>query len=203
METYIALILFILPGYLARKIARDFLDTQPVINTFELTVSALLYDICIFPGAYFLTWLRFPDIALFRYTDFFSSTDRIVWLATATILTAVFAGFIVPWIQRLYISMLNRIRTRQGQTIVTPNMTTFDSIFNDGEIHWVEVYQDKKLIARGILDQSYADMQELYVENNDELLPAYMDTVGKIKRYKGTYIDYKHHLIIKEIDTSA
>ena len=46
----------------------------------------------------------------------------------------------------------------------------------------------------------FAARGELYVTDEKDI-SAYMDESNKIKRYKGTYIDYKNNLVVKEIDT--
>ena len=111
------------------------------------------------------------------------------------------AGITWKYLKPQYVKAINYIRKTSNQNTVNLDKSVFDIIFNDGDVHWVEIHRDGELLARGILGSMFAARGELHIVDAEDCISAYMDENGKPKHYEGTYIDYKNNLVIKEIST--
>ena len=199
VENYIALLLFVMPGYLARLVYGHLEDGMFEKDKFRIIMESLLYNMAIIPTVYFaLVCMGFnaesPNL-------FFSATLNIAVYAACAVMAAIVAGGAWKFLKPFYVKGINRLRRASDQNTIDLDKSVFDIAFNDGQIHWVEVHREGEMLARGIMGMMYASRGELYVTDEENCISVYTDEQGNPKRYKGTYIDYKNNLTIKEICT--
>ncbi len=199
MENYIALLLFVMPGYLARLVYGHVEDGVLEKDKFRIIMESLLYNMAIIPTVY-LALLCTGKKVESPYT-FFSESINIAMYAGSSVVVAILSGVAWKYLKPWYVKGINRLRKSSNQNTIDIDKTVFDLVFNDGSTHWVEVYRDDKLLARGILGRMFISRGELYIVDEEDCISAYVDQQGKSKRYVGTYIDYKNNLIIKDIST--
>ena len=199
MENYIALLLFVMPGYLARLTYGHVEDRILEKDKFHIVMESLLYNMAIIPTVYVI--LLYMGSGIEDPYIFFSTPINIARYAVCAIITAMLAGITWKYLKPQYVKAINYIRKTSNQNAVNLDKSVFDIIFNDGDVHWVEIHRDGELLARGILGSMFAARGELHIVDAEDCISAYMDENGKPKHYEGTYIDYKNNLVIKEIRT--
>ena len=198
MEGYMALLLFVMPGYLARLVYGHVEDRILEKDKFHIIMESLLYNIVIIPAVYIA--LLCIGVSTENVQAFFLIPTNIAIYGVCSFVMAILAGLAWKYLKPRYVKGINLVRKLSNQNSIELGKSVFDLTFNDGEVHWVEIYRDAELLARGILYRMFAARGELYVTDEKDI-SAYMDESNKIKRYKGTYIDYKNNLVVKEIDT--
>ena len=198
METYMALLLFVMPGYLARLVYGHVEDRILEKDKFHIIMESLLYNMLIIPAVYIA--LSCIGVSVENVQAFFLIPTNIAIYGVCSFVMAVLTGFAWKYLKPWYVRGINCVRKLSNQNAINLGKSVFDLTFNDGEVHWVEVYRDERLLTRGILQTMFAVRGELYV-TDEKNISAYTDESNKIKRYKGTYIDYKNNLVVKEIDT--
>ena len=199
MENYIALLLLIVPGFIARKIYKQTNNVREDLSQFEETLYCLATSLVIgiislwVAGAYFTN-----DISTIK--GLFGNITFIRNYALTCLLISIPVGFLIYASLRIYNKVINVARgNNKGQVVLST--TVFDERFNDGNYHFVEVYKDDKLLGRGMLNDRIEKYKELYLIDSEkaykELLQSY--EVEKFP-YKGIYIDGKSGIVIKEIN---
>jgi hypothetical protein len=201
MESYVALLLFVMPGYLARLVYGHVEDGVLEKDKFRIVMESMLYNMAIIPTVYFM--LLCTGRKLESLYTFFSVPDNVAVYAICSTIGAIAAGIAWKRLKPWYVKGINRLRKSSNQNTIDIDKTVFDLAFNDGSTHWVEVYRDNKLLARGILGYMFTSHGELYVIDAEDYISAYMGENGKPKHYEGTYIDYKNNLVLKEISTKT
>lgn len=199
MENYIALLLIVMPGYLSRLIYRHISDEVPDKDKFKIIMESLLYDVIILPLVYLIIHYITPDIDQIKM--FFTIPQYIGMYAICALFLSIVVSVSWKYLKPKYNHIVNYIRKARGLNEITLNQSVFTRAFNDGLTHWVEVYKDDKLITRGLILHFWDSNAELYVCDAEDCISPYLDIEGKVKQYKGVYVDYKHNIVIKEIDT--
>ncbi len=199
MENYVALLLFVMPGYLARLVYGHVEDGVFEKDKFRIIMESLLYNMAIIPMVYLA--LICLGINVESPHLFFSLPRNIASYAVCAVVAAIIAGVAWRYLKPFYVKGINRLRRASDQNTIDIDKSVFDLAFNDGQIHWVEVYREGEMLARGIMGMMYASRGELYITDEEDCISVYMDKLGNPKRYKGTYIDYKNNMVIKEIGT--
>ena len=199
MESYVALLLFVMPGYLARLIYGHVEDGVLEKDKFRIVMESMLYNMAIIPTVYFM--LLCTGRTLESPHTFFSVPDNVAVYAIYSTMAAIAAGIAWKHMKSRYVKGINRLRKLSNQNTIDIDKTVFDIVFHDGEVHWVEVYRDGELLTRGILGSMFTSHGELHIVDAEDYISAYTDENAKPKHYEGTYIDYKNNLVIKEIST--
>ncbi|MFC2499962.1 MAG: hypothetical protein ACFNUC_04345 [Selenomonas noxia] len=199
MESYVALLLFVMPGYLARLIYGHVEDGVLEKDKFRIVMESMLYNMAIIPIVYFM--LLCTGRTLESPYTFFSVPDNVAVYAIYSTMAAIIAGIAWRYMKPWYVKGINRLRKSSNQNAIDIDKTVFDIAFNDGDVHWVEIHRDGEMLARGILGSMFTTHGELYIVDAEDCISAYTDENGKPKHYEGTYIDYKNNLVIKEIST--
>ncbi len=195
METYIALFLLIMPGYLAKIVNGHLCDNIDTSDKFRLTMEAMLYDSAIMPIVYVL--LHFWTSEIDNVKLFFSNMGNTMVYGTCAIIISILVGIAWKWLLLAYQLVVNFIRGDDGNEI-TIGKSIYDINFNDGKVHLVEVYKEGNLICRGYLSKMYFDNKEILLEDAEEVFDE-MEKCGK-KSYKNFYVDFDNALTVKEID---
>lgn len=203
METYLALLLLIMPGYVAKTINGHLCDNINTNDKFRLTMEALMYDAAIIPIVYLL--LHFWTADIDNINIFFANMKNIMVYAGCAGIVSVVFGILWKWILVWYQQGINSLRgAEKGEkpeaNKITIGKSLFDISFNDGQAHLVEVYKDGNVIGRGYLSGMYYDNHEitLAVGKEEEGLTS-MDESEK--HYKFIYMDWKNGLVVKELKT--
>lgn len=196
METYLALLLLIMPGYVAKTVNGHLCDNINTNDKFRLTMEALMYDAIIIPIVYGLLHLWTVDID--NVELFFSNMGNTMAYGVCAIGISVMVGILWGWLLPYYQKAVNCIRDRDGGNAITIGKSVYDIYFNDGEVHLVEVYKDEKLLGRGYIYQMYFDNKEILLEEAEEVF-AGLQKLGK-KPYGNVYVDFGNNLTIKEIN---
>ena len=196
METYIALFLLIMPGYLAKIVNGHLCDNINTSDKFRLTMEALLYDAAIMPVVYSLLHFWTADIENVKL--FFSNMGNVMVYGACAIIVSVLVGGIWKWLLLRYQNIINFIRGRDNGNEITIGKSVYDINFNDGQVHLVEVYKDEKLMGRGYLSRMYFDNKEILLEDAEKIFHSLEEFGDKI--YKNVYVDFGNGLTIKEID---
>lgn len=198
MESYVALLLFVVPGYLARLVYGHVEDGVLEKDKFRIIMESLLYNMAIIPTVYLA--LLCAGRTMNPPYIFFSEPINIAMYAGFSVVVAVLAGVAWKYLKPWYVRGINRVRKISNQNAIDLDKSVFDLAFNDGKSHWVEVYKEDKVLARGLLGIMYASNGELYITDEEDCISPYLDENGKPKQYMGTYIDYKNNLLIREIE---
>lgn len=194
METYIALFLLIMPGYLAKIVNGHLCDNININDKFKLTMEALLYDAVIIPAVYVLIHLQTADID--NVPLFFSNMKNIMVYGAVAIAVSLASGVAWKWGALIYQGLINWLRG-EGNNI-TIGKSVFNISFNDGKVHLIEIYKNGDIIGRGYLSCMYFDNQEIVLEDAQEIFDLLDQYNGK--EYKKIYLDFANGILIKEID---
>lgn len=197
METYIALFLLIMPGYLARIVSGHLCDNINTSDKFRLTMEALLYDAAIMPIVYSV--LHFWTSEIDDAKLFFSNTGNVMVYGACAIAISVLVGVSWKWILSVYQRFINYIRKKSCDNEITIGKSIYDINFNDGEVHLVEVFKDEKLIGRGYISGMYFDNKEILLADAEDIFNELEENAGE-KSYKHVYIDFGNGFTIKEIN---
>jgi hypothetical protein len=208
MENYLAILLLIVPGYIARKIYKHTNDVRDDLSTFEETLYCLMFSgiisivaltimVISIHGCYFdYSTLHVSDIQLYANNLGFIGKYVGLVLIVTTIL-----GLSTYWLNIYYTYCVNMVRGTEKAAVVL-NQSIFDSYFNDGKYqHFVEVYKDGTLLCRGRLNSNVEKYKELGIEPCENGIKDMMVALKmKQPRYKKIYYDGIRGILIKEFD---
>lgn len=208
MENQLAILLLIVPGYIARKIYKHTNDVRDDLNTFEETLYCLMFS-----GAIALIALMFMLISIhginFDYStlqiknlrEYANSIEYIAKYICLVIIMAIVLGLITFQLNTWYTYLVNKVRSPK-KTPVVLNQSIFDAYFNDGQYqHFVEIYKDDKFLCRGRLNSNVEKYKELGIEPCEEGIIEVMDALEmEYPRYKKIYYDGPSGILIKEYD---
>lgn len=202
MESYIALLLLIVPGFVARKIYKQTNNIREDLGQWEESLYCLFYSLVLAVVAMALTGaLQMNTIP--QWEQLFASMAFCIKYAAVVGVGSVILGLLTHPLLTRYIWLINKIR-RQQDGYIDISKTIFDECFSDGELHIVEVYKDGKFLARGGLIRYSEKYKEFYLEDVEEEYTdlLYQRGVPRLP-YLGTYVDGQTGMSIKVIDLSA
>ena len=200
MGTYIALLLLVVPGFIARKIYKQTNNIREDLGQWEESLYCLFYSLVLAVVAMALTGaLQMNTIP--QWEQLFTSMAFCIKYTAVVGVGSVVLGLLTRPLLTGYTWIINKLRRKQdGQIAIST--TIFDELFHDGHRHLVEVYKDDKFICRGELVESIERYKEYYIkdcmEEYQELLQALQCSALP---YVGTYIDGKTGFVIKELLT--
>ena len=198
MENYIALLLLIVPGFIARKIYKQTTNVREDLSQFEETLYCLFYSLIIAIISLWICGALYGDIK--TIITLYNNLTFITSYAITAIVLSIVLGASIKYLLIGYNKAVNRLRNDKDGEIAISH-TIFDDVFNDGKPHWIEVYKDGKLLGQGFLEYSVEKYKELYLSDlTDEYRELLFVSNGKIE-YKGVYIDGKTGITIKDIKT--
>lgn len=196
METYLALFLLIMPGYLAKIVNGHLCDNIDTNDKFKITMEALLYDAVIIPIVYFLLHFWTSDIDNIHL--YFSNMGNTMVYGAVAIVISILTGIAWKWGLLKYQNFINWIRDREKDNIITIGKSVFNIRFNDGKVHLVEIYKNGDLIGSGYLSNMYFDNREIMLEDAKEVFDLLDKCNGK--EYKAIYLDIASGIMIKELN---
>lgn len=201
MDNYLALLLFIVPGFVAYQIENILNDEKEILDNFKITLIALVYNIFIMFGCY-IVFLNFESIdygiTFSELSDKFQSCTFFIHYITFSLLISIVMGITWYYLKKIYYWIMNYFRIKEGKNEFCYKATVLDECFNDGEDHLVKIIYDDKVI-RGWIGCFCSKSKEFYINRADEFIESLEKTDVGIK-YKGVYIDNQNHLVIQEYD---
>ena len=198
MENYIALLLMIVPGFMARKIYKQTSNIREELGQFEETLYCLFYSLFISITVLWISGALYGDVA--TILTLFHGLPFITEYAVAATVVSVIMGISIKYLLAGYNHIINIIRNDKDGKIIISN-TIYDNIFNNGKTHIVEVYKDGIFLGRGAIVNSVEKYKEFYLEDVEEGYREVTDAMGVSQLpYKGIYIDGRTGIVIKELD---
>lgn len=156
METYIALLLMIVPGFIAREIYKNLSsEDQKETNLSEIVYSLIFSIFIILLNYIFIKLfgnLKFIGVAkntnqntLTGITNLFQSISFIIFYIVITIVHSIFIGYMWNIIYPFYLKAINFILENNGGNELTGNSSLLSHL-DDGKEHILEIttYKDGK-----------------------------------------------------------
>lgn len=180
MSIYIALLLLVLPGFLSRKIYKQTNDIRETYDQYEETLYCLLNSLIIFLLIFILA-----GIISFKYnwamnmfdlkilSEYFLDVKFIIKYSVIATVFSYLLGIFTHKILYLHQKIINFVRKKKNLTEIKLSNTIFDEMFNDNQKHFVEIYKDDKMIARGeilISNEKHKEFCLEYFEEDIEVL---------------------------------
>ena len=153
METYIAMLLFIVPGFISMFVYNRISNPERKKSDFMKTVSALIFNIFIFGETLLILQPFYPEINIlgltnnFKYANFavfYILTTLVCGIVTA-VLWDILSSNVVPLVVNKY-----RVETMNRNKILE-KPSAFENIFNDGKNHLVCITKADREIGFGML----------------------------------------------------
>jgi hypothetical protein len=141
MEQYIAILFLIAPGFIAKAISEKFTRKSEKKDTFEITVSSLIFSVFVILITYAFL-LIFTDLSMSDsgIKELFSSPRFIIRYAIISILISIYCGYVWNLLQPIYYMLINHLRRLAGKNIIQSG-TVFETTFDDGRDHLVRIQQ--------------------------------------------------------------
>jgi hypothetical protein len=155
METYIAILLLIVPGFIARYFFEKLNDNFTNEDKFQVTISALIYSI-------FIILLNYSIIKVLRVIDTsslqdiaknFSSINFVIFYTLITLPISLYVGYLWNELFPLFMSLINSIRDYKGKNSCGLDPSVCASYFNDGKEHLITIKKNGIAIGRGFIDR--------------------------------------------------
>jgi|GEM_PF-1490093 len=205
METYIALLLLIVPGFIAENIF-ELLNHSKVSKTkLEEIIRALTYSVFILLGNY----LVLQEYYIYYHKPILSSINDLLIKLTyigftikyilLTLMLSIILALLWNWLFPNVIKIVNSIRKKQNKNEVNLSGTIFNRFFNDGQIHAIKIEKDGKSYAQGFIQgQNTSDnkLQEVYLTKSNIIT----DRPDLINQFNGVYVNFEKDILIKEYD---
>jgi hypothetical protein len=200
LETYIALLLLVVPGFISYNIYEKLNHDRKVDNQLELTIKAMIYNIFIL----FANCLSMLIGRIFTVDTMMYRIKNLVFIllyAVITLLNSIIVAFAWNWFKPKVIDFLNRKRKNEGKNSFSDAETVWANKFNDGKLHGVLIERDGKEIAKGVIksiSDSDGKSKELYL-----ILIDFLDKRPEcFDKRKGVYFDLDTNTKITEYDIS-
>jgi hypothetical protein len=199
LETYISLLLMIVPGFIARKIYEQ-LNYEPKSKSdFETTIVSLIYSTIIITLNYIvLAWFfKVEFISVNDVVKKFSTTIFVIEYAFLSIIMSIIVALLHNHYNSDIERHINNIRKKAGKTELVDAETIWAKVFIDGQQHAVLIDKDNNEYAKGFVhytsppdgqEKELFLIREDIINNNPDLFDA----------FKGVYIDFDKNIKIKE-----
>jgi len=153
MDTYIAILLMIVPGFLSRMIYKNLNTESKATSDFEKTVISLVFSVFIMV----LVFMYFSIIGIVDLADIntiisrFSSSKFIIFYVATSLVMSFYSTYFCSFLSPYLLKLLNFVRNKTGRK----SLTGFTSIFGslaDGKPHLIKIERNGK-IEYGFLNQ--------------------------------------------------
>ncbi|MEN6567181.1 MAG: hypothetical protein ABFC57_12875 [Veillonellales bacterium] len=200
MENYFALLILVVPGFIARDIYQKLNYDHKITNSFESTISALIYNIFIGLLNYIvivvissLLGIQFSEIKISVENSPFFILYILLTLVDCCIVAIIWDNIHPKYTYKF----INWRRAKKSKNKLLP-VPVWSASFNDGNPHLISIEREGCGKQVGLLER--------FTENNGELKDAYIvqeelaQTIIEKKslRVKGTY--FTNGLNITEYD---
>jgi hypothetical protein len=191
METYIALLLLVVPGFIAKYIYGKLDHQIEVEDKFENIINSLIFNVFILLLNYFvldlfgfLSGAEIKDV-----TILFNSVNFILGYTLLTLITAIAVAVIWDKSNPFYMKLINKYRETENRNCILRD-TVLASSFNDGKSHLISIEKDDKELFRGLILHIDSEKKEMYIEA--------MPDIHLITEVKGKYFDFDKNIQITE-----
>lgn len=148
MEQYFALIVLVLPGFIARRVEES-VHFKGKTTPFEETMWSLAYSI---PIVFF-------SVLIMNIFGDFDSPKKVssfyglaVYTPLSFVLAALFGAFLSAKIQKKFTAYINCLRKRNGRSAINSGGLPWEKLFCDDKKHLVAVHTDKGEVIYGYTD---------------------------------------------------
>ena len=197
METYIAILLLIVPGFISIIIFEKLY--YPITKKFELELitRSLIFSVFVVLLNY-ITLILFNGLSIEEnnISNLFSSVKFVILYGLVTITWSVYLGYIWGKLSFILNKITNYHKKLYGKTLLN-ECCVFDSIFDDGKMHLVKVEHDNK-IEIGFQDRFRVEEDEL----KEYSVTRSKDAMNLIENQdiKNTYINGTYKITDYDID---
>lgn len=191
LETYIALLLLIVPGFIAHNIYEKLNNNRNIKDQFNLTVISLIYSIFIMLGNYlYISKIGLNGMTIDNITLMKSNLLNMKFLIQYIVLTLI-VSILIAYIwnlvnPKLTYVIINIFRQVECKRKLYHHETVPESLFDDGKIHIVCILQNGEE-KMGVLDR-------LRVSNESELEYSLI----KEDEIRNLFISQSDHFIQKQ-----
>ena len=205
MNIYIALLLLVLPGFLTRKIYKQTNDIRENLDQFEETLYCLLNSLIVF-----LLMFILAGVISFKYdwaaqmfnleilSKYFLDVKFVIKYFVVATLMSYTLGIFMHKLMTFHQQIINFVRKKKNLTIVELSNTIFDDMFHDNLKHFVEIYKDDKMIARGEIAVSNEKHKEFCLDVVEDDIDFIKKIGGELPHPKRIYYDGEKNIVIKE-----
>jgi hypothetical protein len=198
MEAYIALLLMIVPGFIAETIYRSLNRDIKYDSTLQETVTALMYNMPILAITclVLIPIYKYKNVADFKAQ--FNNIDFVLVYIIITLIISIAMGFLWNMFEPKVSNFINSIRKNENKNEIENSEGVWDIVFNDGKQHAILIEKDGRECTKGFIKKlsQPQNLREMYVEN--------ADLMNSCKEYfsdvKGVYIDFDKNIKITEYD---
>ncbi|TCL72340.1 hypothetical protein EDC14_100650 [Hydrogenispora ethanolica] len=203
MENYIALLLLIIPGFIARSVFECLTYEMKKESEQGVLITSLIYNIFILFLNYLLGFIfgLINNDELINISKRFSSISFVMVYIGITLLNS----FLVAWLwYRLSpkaVEFINSIRKSERKNKISPTESVLSSLFNNNERQLITIEKNREIIASGIVKKigiSNGEIKELWLvggKNFDSIRNKQKILFNEIK---GTYVNLDNDIIITE-----
>lgn len=201
METYIALLLMIVPGFIAREVYDKLNNERNQTNKFEETIIALIFSVFVL-GLNFLLLIVVHIIIVRKLSDVrnlfsqFNSISFTLMYIGITIIFSIIVGFTWHLLSPILQTITDIIRKHEGKNEIIFAPSVWDLKFDDGNNHAICVIKDNKEIAKGFIGKlgHSVNSKEMYLEGTSyiDALPEYFEDI------KAMYVNIDSSFVIAE-----
>lgn len=209
MQTYIAMALLLLPGFLFKNMINELTDSPLKKNTFEKTIVSLLWSIPIL--VLNLIWIKFKW-GIISYKELIIRFEDLDFILHYIILSFIsFSVLLIIYVlfKRIKkkfpeVDMTNILRKSLGYEMKTGKENPWQDFFNYDDIMAVEIYSKGNKICGGFIENwdlegfDYQDIIVGYIEEFEEYKTKYKEKKSKDLPVKNIYINPTKELVIKE-----
>lgn len=202
METYIALLLLVVPGFISKNLYEKLNNQNKPSDQFEATISALTYNIFITLVNYFILVL----LGILSTTEFdgikskFFSVEFVVQYIIITLFTSIIIALIWDLICPYATFFMNYYRRKREKNAYLSAKSILLSQFDDGKQHIISIEKDGEQLGLGSLKAigESNSKKELFLTEIDEFKQLQEIKPELIKRVKGIYFDFDSKIKITE-----
>jgi hypothetical protein len=186
METYIAILLLVIPGFIAEKVFVILNQPSRYISELNATISALIYSVFVLLVNYILIRI----FGILSTTDFifiasqFGSINFVITYIGLTIFSSSMVGFLANIFKPSFYKLINWFRIIDRKTALKET-TSLLSHLNDGKRHLLRILKNSNTEVGFLRDFSIIDgnIKEIFLQDQEGLKDVDIDKIPTIGVY--------------------
>ncbi|PVE17640.1 hypothetical protein DDA98_03360 [Clostridium perfringens] len=201
MENYFAILVFITPGFIIRKINEAFISKNKLMSDLEKTIISLLYGIPVLIINLVVLRFYYKINTVSEIIFYMGNLDFIFKYLFITLISIFICNIAIILVNKISIKFINKIREFLDMPLISSNQTPWEDFFkclgNKDYNMPVEIIKDGKILSRGFIKH-----WDLDGKSDKDIVLEYCDQFEEAKEYikevKNVYYDAKNNLLIKE-----
>lgn len=201
MENYFAILVFITPGFIIRKINEAFISKNKLMSDLEKTIISLLYGIPVLIINLVVLRFYYKIKTISEIISYIANLDFIFKYLFITLISIFICNMVTFFINKYSTKVINKIRKFFNMPLISSNQTPWEDFFkNLGDENYnmpVEIIKDGKIVSRGFVKH-----WDLDGKSDKDIVLEYCDQFEEAKEYikevKNVYYDTKNNLLLKE-----